>query len=275
MFTKKRKETTLEFIRRSHIELYVTCPYAFYLEVIKKVPVENNIYADVGIMLHEIIDYHSNNLDEPEEEFYNKYKEWFKTIPDKRFDVKDGLKENLYKLGINSIKNYLEEEIMMPNPYVTEETVFLSIGKDLPKIRITMDRINKVNNKLHVIDYKSGKLYVGQRLVKDLQVPTYIRAIQEKYDMPIETFTFLFLSENKKRTYHRINDNEYMCKVRKNEYTINIQERIKDVQAIFARIKQNHFDIPHNINPWHCENMCQYGIKGICAKGDAQRWKKS
>ena len=61
--------------------------------------------------------------------------------------------------------------------------------------------------------------------------------------------------------------------VGKKEYTVNIQERIREIKQIFARIKANHFAIPPKINEWHCENMCYFGKAGICAKGDAQRWK--
>ena len=265
-----------EYVRRSHIELYKVCPYAYYLEVIKQIPMENNIYADMGIILHDIFDHHSNNLQEPTNKMFDQFKKWFQEVPDKKFivkNVKSDLKEKLYHQGISCIENYITKELTMPKPFATEETIFTTIDPILPKIRITFDRINKVGDELHVVDYKTGKLYVGKKLVTDLQIPTYILAIQEKYKMQVDNFTYLFLSEGKERTYHRINNNEYMCTVGKKEYIVNIQERIREIKQIFARIKANNFSVPHNINEWHCENMCAFGINGICAKGDAQRWK--
>ena len=130
---KPKEEHKTEFVRRSHIELYKTCPYAYYLEVVKKVPTENNIYADVGIFLHNIFDHHSNNLDEANEDMYNKFKNWYDDLEEEKFMNKEGLRDKLYQLGINNINNYINQENMMPNAFITEKTIFYSIDNNLPK----------------------------------------------------------------------------------------------------------------------------------------------
>lgn len=265
----------IESVRRSYIENYKTCPYMFKKLAIDKVEVPNNPYAENGIILHDIFDKASNDKSITKEMMVKEYTDEYAKIENfKEYQIKKNLPKTLYEKGLICIDNFIKYNNSAPEPFATEEKILYNIGEDLPKIQITFDRINKIGDKLHLIDYKTGKVHVGKKLSSDLQIPTYIMAVKEKYGVYPETFTLLFLSEGKERIYNRVNDKTYVCKVRNREYVVNIQEKITEIQSIFSKIKQGRFEIPvGKLSPWYCENRCALYEKH-CAGVEDQPWKK-
>ena len=255
---KKENIIEIDHIRRSHIENYKTCPHMFKLLVIDEIEVPNNPYAESGIILHDIFDKASNDTSITKEDMIEEYTSKYAKIDNfKEYQIEKSVPKTLYENGLKAIDNFIKYNTTAPKPFETEKTIQYSIDDDLPKIQITFDRINKINDRLHLVDYKTGKVYVGKRLANDLQIPTYILAVQEHYGVLPETFTLLFLAENKERVYNKINDNEYVCTVGKRDYVVNLQDKLREINSIFSKIKQGLFDIPvGKLSPWYCENRC-------------------
>lgn len=265
----------IDSIRRSHIENYKTCPHMFKLLVLDEIEIPNNPYAESGIILHDIFDMASNDKTITKDDMIKEYTDQYAKIETfKPYMIEKNVPKTLYENGLVAIDNFVKYNAFAPEPFETEKTIQYAIDEDLPKIQITFDRINKINGKLHLVDYKTGKVYVGKRLASDLQIPTYILAVKNEYGELPETFTLLFLAENKERVYNKINDNEYVCTVGKKDYVVNLQDRLREINSIFSKIKQGLFDIPvGNLSPWYCENRCGM-YQTHCAGVEDEPWKQ-
>lgn len=271
---EEKGHISLPFITRSMIELYKTCPYQFYLRYIKELPEEEGIYALLGTILHNLFDLYSRREIESEEKLYEMFREQYNAIEDKKFET-PAQREKLYTKGKTAIKNYLNEEAMMPYPLATESEIFATIDESVPQVKVLIDRINGSEtspDQLEIVDYKTGKIHVGQKLHNDLQPPMYAWALREKYGFLPKRFKLLFLSEEKVRIYELIDDDTYVCTVRKKEYRVSITDTIREIKTIWARIKRGEFGIPDKINSYTCEKMCYYGKTGIC-QGLEEKWK--
>jgi RecB family exonuclease len=264
----------IDFIRRSHIELYLMCPYAFYLACVLGLPTNENAYAKTGIIVHEIIDYHSQNPEQKDEEVFTMWREKFNELPNEIFATPQQ-KAELFARGKKSLQVYLDYEAMMPLPLATEETVFMTIEDDLPQIRVTIDRINKTKNGLEIIDWKTGKVHVGQKLALDLQIPTYLYAAYTKYGEYPQYMKLIFLAEEKERVYELASNGVYICQVGKNIYTQDVQKQISKVKSIFSRIRNREFGIPDKLNSYICNQRCDFGRTGQCDGSLEQKWKMS
>lgn len=265
--------TIPDVIRRSYIETYKSCPHKFYLQVIKGHDMPPNIYTQLGIDLHDMFDYASNNRDFTENDMVTVFNEHFATYDDMFTEIAD--KETMYKRGIDSIETFYHVTADMPKPFQTEETLQFSVGEGLPIVQATSDRINMVDGRLHMMDWKTGGVMTGVKLSSDLQAPLYIYSVQQKYNLPVESFTFYYLKDNKERIYHRINDDNYVCRVGKREYKINITDAIREVQHIFSQIKKGNFNIPINTKGMYftCK-MCHLKEQELCEGADMQVWNQ-
>lgn len=259
----------LEFIRRSHIEDYKDCPYYFYLQVIKGIEVPANIYAHIGIELHDLYDKHqkgeislSEVRSKTTEAILSCRGKWDDELVDKL-----AIKAEKCTVAYEGLHNKLPGKLV-----TTEQTLFINIKEGLPKVRITMDMIREdEEGNLHIYDYKTGKVMVGQHLATNLQVPLYIKAVQDNYGKPVKSFTLLYLSEGKERVYKHVEGDKYECTVKKRVYKVSIDQTIKEVQSIFGKIKGGKFSIPDRPNFFKCNN-CYFREIGKCAGSDNQKW---
>ncbi|MEF9968684.1 MAG: PD-(D/E)XK nuclease family protein, partial [Longicatena sp.] len=267
-------KSSVEVVRRSHIELFKKCQHAFNLEVIKEVKQENNAYALHGIILHEIFDKYSKLENISRDDLANEFKERYTNeMPrdNHSFKEKPLLYDQLYEKGFDAIDGFLAFYNQISLPYITEENIIFELEEGLPKVSITMDRVDKEGENLHMLDYKCGKTFTGKKLSEDLQVPLYCHAIKLKYGIYPASFTFLFVSEGKERRYLLRNGNEYVCTVKKKEYVINVDEKIEEVKYLLKEIQKGEGNTMCG-DFWHCENMCYYKKNGICNGGSSHIW---
>lgn len=268
----KEDELVVDYLRRSSIETYKTCPYQYYLQEIAKVPSVENVYATNGIILHDLFAKYSQNPELTKEEFYEEYRIAYSNIPDDRFDSPNQ-KEALYEKGKNSIKGYFEEEAKMPFPYMVEQDIFAKVDDTLPPLRITMDRINgdPKEGDYDLVDYKTGKVHVGQKLSNDLQPPMYAYVLGQHFGKMPKRIIMLFLAEEKRREYILQDDDKYVCVVNKRRYEVSVTEAIREIKSLWSRIKRRDFRIPGQMSHYVCSSNCYYGKSGQCA-GTEQRW---
>jgi hypothetical protein len=266
--------TLPEHIRRTHIETYRSCPYKFYLEVLKDNPMPPNEYTQVGQDVHEVIEkYILNQMEEREARAHMEH--CFETYEDDLFTYKT--REEMKKRSDDSLDTFFEFVVphLFGDTFAVEETIFTNIGDDIPDVRITMDLITERDSELEMHDWKTGRVMVGKKLSSDLQAPLYIYSVQKKYGKPVRSFTFYYLQENKTRTFTRNPDNpdEYICMVGKREYKVSLTNAIREVKSIFSRIKKGDFNIPQDTRSMHftCK-MCHLQEQGLCAGAEEQSW---
>lgn len=270
-------------IRRSYIELYKSCPYAFYLSVIKKENTISSSFAQIGIDLHELFHLASTreikNIEDMMVVFKNCWNQYQDSLFEqdlnlyKNMSIND-LRNKLYNQSLKAIEQFFNILKTLPKqPFCLEKNIKFCIGEELPKVSITMDRIDEINEELHIIDWKTGTVMVGRKISSDLQAPLYIKAVQTFYKKPIKNFTFHYLVENKKRVFERVDDENYMCCVNKREYFINLTDSIREVQHIFSQIKNGNFNIPKNAKKMYftCKT-CHFNRCNMCSGADIESW---
>lgn len=263
-------------IRRSNIELYRKCAYAFYLHVIKGMEIPGNVYTQVGIDLHDLFNKASKDLSYSRKDMKEDFTILWDAYP-KSFFTSDGLEDKMHTRAIDSIDAFYTLLPTFPAiPFATEQKIEFSIGDGLPTVNITMDRIDEVGDMLDIDDYKTGAVIVGKKISSDLQPPLYIKAVRDKYNRSVRRFRLLYLQEGKERVYERVDDENYTCVVRKREYHINITDAVKEVQRVFQHIKNADFNIPKDTKSmfFTCK-MCHFKESGVCRGAEEEVWYQS
>ena len=264
-----------EEIRRTYIELYRTCPFKFLEVVINGMEDPATIYTQLGIDLHDWFDRsaHDPSIDADHIKGYMR-----KTFATKLYQ--DLLAEHddarFWERCETSIDTYFHIKKSLPTtPFITEELIRFSIGEDLPLVRFTMDRIDEVDGELELLDWKTGKVMVGQKLSTDLQAPLYILGTIKHFNRPVRKFTFYYVNENKERVFTRsaTDPDIYECYVGKRVYKVSLQDTVRELQSVFTQIKKGNFNIPQDTRKlyFHCKN-CIVKENGKCAGADEQSW---
>lgn len=262
-------------IRRSHIEDYKACPFAFKLNVIDGIEKPQNPLAHLGSDLHDLYEkvqtgeVNVNDLEDKTHEIFESYTELYEDDEINKMWKRAEVCNNSFKM--------LEPSLHTRNA-TYEERLYFPIADGLPEVTIAYDRLERdENGGLHIIDWKTGKIMSGKKLTTDLQPALYLKAVGHKYGKMPESFTLIYLSDvdkkgmYKTRKFNKINDNEYVCKVRGKEYVQNIDEQIKVVQKLFAQMKQGHFSIPQDPDFFTCK-MCHFKKIGKCGGNEMQKW---
>ena len=266
----------LDTIRRSHIELYARCPYAFELEVVKGLGHAQTIYTQSGIDLHDMFDEYSkhDNGDALEmfEIFMEKYEQHY---PREWYNETYATREKMIERYKRNIDGFLALRSTLPKPLITEEKVFLNVGDNLPTVNITMDRIDEEDGELVLGDYKTGKVMVGKKFTTDLQVPLYIKCVKSHYGKPVKRFDLYYTGEGKIRSFIRDESNHdlYSVTVNKRIYTVSLDATVKEVRTRLDKITKGLFNIDPHQKQYDCRS-CQFFEKQ-CAGVDTETWKQA
>lgn len=261
-------------IRRSYLEQYAGCPHSLKLQLIEHIIPPMSNYAQLGIIVHEIIERISSkenslNLQQALAMLEERINEWNLATDDEYSIIND----ELFETGRVSLKNFwLIKNELNTGKFISEQNIKYSVSDDLPMISCTLDRIrwDKENN-IHIHDWKTGKTMSGQRLAEDLQPPLYIKAVAEEYGTYPLTFNLHYLAHQKHIQYKRINDTHmYQVQTSRSSYILDVDEAIGRAKDILSKIQANKFPIPKQ--NWRCEKMCWYGATGKCKKGTVEQW---
>lgn len=263
--------TVPDVIRRTYIETYRSCPYKFFKEVIEGNQPPGTIYTQLGIDLHEWFDRAINDRRITKATMLPEMEIIFESYDEELFG--DVSKEKMHTRMIDSIDTFYHIIEDMPIPFTTEQTIHYSIGKDLPLVEFTMDVVHEIDGELELVDWKTGQVMVGQKLSTDLQAPIYIYGVNKHFGKPVRKFTFYYLQENKHRVFERVDDDNYVCRVGKKEYKINLTDAIREVKTVFSHIKKGNFNIPQDTKKMYftCK-MCNVKAIGQCQGADIQSW---
>lgn len=264
-----------EEIRRTYIETYRSCGFKFLEQVIKGNEEPPTIYTQLGIDLHDWYDKSAHDDSITSDTVKDDMALRFETELYKELLIGHE-KERFWERACTSTDTYFHIKPTLPaKPFITEETIRFTVGDDLPKVRFTMDRIDEIDGELELLDWKTGKVMVGQKLSTDIQAPLYILGTIKHFDKPVRKFTFYYLNENKERVFTRsaIDPDVYECYVGKRKYQVSLQDTIRELQSVFTQIKKGNFNIPTDAKKMHftCK-MCNVRKVGKCRGADEQAW---
>lgn len=274
--SNQSKYTLPEVIRRTYIELYRKCPNKFKWEVLEENPQPDNPYTRVGIELHDLFEKAILDRSYGFRELTAEYV----TMHAKQ--IEEGLysgPEEITKFQDRAdtcIKNFFETLPTLDPTFTTEETIRYSLGDDIPEVQFTMDLVTEnARGNLDLHDWKTGKVMVGQKISSDLQAPLYIYGVQKHFGRIVDSFTFHYLNEGKTRTFNRVNDMIYECKVVKRSYYINLEDFVKEIRKLFGQMKKGHFSVPSDSRSLYFEcKMCHIREQGLCAGADQESWNQ-
>lgn len=264
-----RPEQQFKTIRRSHIELYNTCPYALYLQLVKGIDPPSNEYAVLGILIHHIIDLFANDIYTLEEALEEVTKQVTEELSDyEKFN-------EFMQTALKSINEFASIKSIFGTVFETEKNIIFSLDENLPSISCTVDRIDFVENAIHISDWKTGKPMSGQKLITDLQAPLYIQAVKEMYGKYPETFTLYYLAHNKIKQYKKVEEDgvKYVVTSGRNSYVLDVENALKRTKEILTKINNKQFSMPTEVHMYYCTNMCYFYKSGICASSNKEQWK--
>jgi hypothetical protein len=279
MMTSAEKPKRADFvlpdhIRRTYIETYRKCPNKFKLEVLDGHKSPPNKYTQVGIDLHELFEKAVLDRSYTQGAMMHDYQGYYHKQLEMGIFESEEDKQKFTDRAFTSIKEFYNVLPSIPTPFATEQTIHYSIGDDVPLVEFTMDLITEnENGNLDLHDWKTGKVMVGQTISSDLQAPLYIYGVQQHFNRIVDSFTFYYLNEGKTRTFNRINNLVYECKVGKRSYYINLEDTIKQIKSIFNQIKKGNFNIPQDTRKmfFTCK-MCHLKEQGLCSGADQESW---
>lgn len=271
----KQKIAIPNVIRRSSIEDYKSCPYYFKLHVIDGNEPKQNVLARLGSDLHDLYE----NIQRGDVDMcdINSQEDWI--IANIMDDYPEEDEQKLWdrtKTCNESFAKLLPS--LINEPVAFEERIEFEIGKDMPKVTIAYDRLEKdENGDLHILDWKSGKVMSGKKLTTDLQPALYLQAVKERYGKMPKSFRLVYLGDvdkkgnYKERIFTSIDGNQFVCTVGKKQYVQDITEQLRVVQKLFSQIKQGKFSIPAKPDYFKCK-LCSFREKGLCSGNDTQNW---
>lgn len=276
----KNPEQTFNVIRRSHLEQYNQCPYSVYLQLVlgKEPPMSN--YAQLGIIVHQIIDSISEfetSLEESIVKLYKDIVDWNQSVvnsPDVEYQF---IQSDLENVGVTCLENFFMIKDSLTENYTSEVNFVFSLEEDLPKVSCTLDRVTETNDKLIISDWKTGKPMSGKHLIEDLQPPLYIYGVYQKYGRMPDSFSLYYLQHNKIITYSLVNAEKmtYVVKTSRSTYILDVKKKIEDTKKILKHIKDNKFPMATEANQWRCRTMCHFGTSGECAGVQNAQWKQT
>ena len=88
---------------------------------------------------------------------------------------------------------------MWPKVEATEQPFNLKISKYT--LRGSIDRVDRVENGLHLVDYKTGKVPKSDRSIDKDQLTLYQIAVKEILGEKVEELTYYYLNENLAKTF--------------------------------------------------------------------------
>ena len=275
----KNPETTFAVIRRSHLEQYNSCPYSVYLQLVLGKEPPMGSYAQLGIIVHQIIDTISEFNTTHEEAvivLVDEVMKWNKSIADSIDVDYQYINSELLEVGYTCLENFFLIKGSLTEGYVSEVNFVFSLEEGLPKVSCTLDRVTETADKLIISDWKTGKPMSGKHLVEDLQPPLYIYGVYQKYGKMPDSFSLYYLQHNKIITYNLVDRENWLYEVKtaRNTYVLNIKKKLEEVKKILKHMKDGRFPMATEANQWRCRTMCHFGTSGECAGVHNSQWKQ-
>ncbi|MBN2101002.1 UvrD-helicase domain-containing protein [Candidatus Dojkabacteria bacterium] len=250
------RKTAISHIERnlsySHISSYTNCPYQFYFRYILNVPGAESAARSFGMTIH-------NTL----REFYDRLSRFKGGLPGvsseptledllKIYDEKwqssgyesQKQEDRRYESGKQSLEKFYQKCYRKKDlPIALEKRFRVSLGNFW--VTGVIDRMDKTDEGIEIIDYKTGKTPSDiKALKKDLQPAIYVLAAEALYKEPVVGASLLYV-EGQKKIDILVDD--------------NLKEKaVKEIKATLEDIRSLKFEP----NPGRLCKFCDY--RNIC-----------
>jgi len=180
------------------LQIFDSCPFQYkciYIDGLADVYRQHRPYFTMGDNIHaalkdfmSVIPVQNRNLKIAHQLLRTKWRRMRKGFKDSEEEKKWGQKALL------QIENFVCTQDLSITPFLVEDYHDTQIDQDLTLLG-RIDRVDKIKNELHVIDYKTGKLVPEE--INTLQLFFYSIILERKFRLPVKRASFHFLAENK------------------------------------------------------------------------------
>lgn len=253
----------------SKLKCYQDCPYKFYCQyILKLVPDGNQKALTFGNCFHQCAEYFFDGFVFPSKEAFLKYYEenWISEPYVKKWGKVNGsisrwqflgydseLEENQYfELGKKLVSDFWDKH------YTTKVLPFaveLGFNESLPtgdKFIGFIDRVDFINSRFKILDYKTGKWQSSSEDLKDdFQLGLYHWVFCKKFNVPHNAVEYCAL-------YYVRSSNLVPVTF----MNVDIDKLLDKVSAIITKVQSNYFPkSPKQF--WMCKN-CAYKDNNPC-----------
>ncbi len=237
-------------LSHSQIESYEWCPLKYKFHYIYRIPERKNPHLAFGNNVHKALEDFYREIEDGKEGKVEKLIELYENSWGSQ-GFKNQFQEAEYKeKGYSILKNYFEDNQALFNlssPFI-EEGFTIKIN-DLLEIRGKIDRVQKTpDNKIEVIDYKTGKAKDQKYADASLQLSIYAMALKQMTELEIERLTFYYLEARERVSTQVAPD--------------RIEETRKKIEDTSQKIRIGDFPACSESDQFMKCKMCDY--KSIC-----------
>ncbi|HEX7475240.1 MAG TPA: PD-(D/E)XK nuclease family protein, partial [Dehalococcoidales bacterium] len=222
----------------TQISRYRTCPLWYKLQYIDKLKPKERFYLSFGDVIHQCAEYFfkvpvppppslekllgfyaanwiSAGYETPEQE--QQYKEYGKKL-------------------LADFWNIHQADFKMP--LAVEQQFYINVAEGIT-LTGKIDRIDKVDSGVSIVDYKTNKdLFTAELLEQDLQLTFYQLAVEQMWKMPVKRLTL----------YHLRSNTACVCEARR-------PDRLKEARQIILNVADG---IQHEIFPAKENSLCDF-----------------
>lgn len=242
----------------SQLKTYESCPKKYLYSYVYKIPGESKHYFDFGTSIHAVLEILANQITKEKDKqiLFSKAvgllkKSWIS----KGYD-NASLEREYFQKGIEILKNFIDMQLELmkeKREILGEEKTFL-VEIEGKKIYGIIDRVDKVDGNLEILDYKTSNSMVSiDKLKQDIQLIIYAIALKDdpklfgKYP---NSMCLWYLIHNK---------------IIKIDFDENqIKERKKQILSFIDAIENSKFDPkPSHFNCTYCDyfKICPNSFK--------------
>ena len=226
------------------VETYERCPLQFKIQRDWNLPEEPSAPMQYGSAMHTVLKDHYDAARAGQPLSPQEVAEAFRAEFAKAA-IEDPYQRALYeRQGLEQLEAFLAARAAEPPPEVldTEKTFSIEIGG--VKIRGRVDRLDRADDGVTIVDYKTGRPRDQEDADQSLQLSIYAIAAQRQWKL-----------EPRRLVFYNLETNQAIATERSQK---QLDEAEKQVRIAAENIAQGHFEA----NPkWHCR-WCSY--RSLC-----------
>ncbi|HBC47893.1 MAG TPA: hypothetical protein DCZ43_12665, partial [candidate division Zixibacteria bacterium] len=213
-------------ISYTDISAFKDCPLKFYYRKVLSLPSPSGPQQNLGSVIHGVLEEAGKamiagkrlTLDELVASFETRWRKEYLSDPDRK-----------ERLRVRA-RDLLERFLLLQSertavPFETEKKFRFSLssepGNQPPRLVGRIDRIDKNESGLEIVDYKTGKKMKESDLKSDLQLPIYALACLDRFSEIPGRLTYMFLGDG--TTHDATYDRQSLDKI-KDEILVTIDE---------------------------------------------------
>ena len=198
---------SITYLSYSQIDTFNTCPRQYRFRYLQRIPIPPSAAQSFGSSLHQAL-----------RDFYQAVKEGKKPTKEDLLKFLDqnwlaegytskSHEKRMKKEGKQMLKNFYEQGYYPQIPPKSLEQNFVVKISPYLKVGGKIDRVDEIEGKLEIIDYKTGKVWEQKKIDESLQMTVYALAAIDKgiYNKKPEEviLSFYFLKAGEKKSTRR------------------------------------------------------------------------